>query len=268
MADLTVAIAGLRTALVTADPNVAGVLRERFKGFVSSGPSHWRVDISPPTGHRPFSPDVFVRRDAGQSRFSVGRGDFTGSIDVGEKTADVTLTSPKDVSQEVSIDSFVRILYSLALTDVAGVVVHAASLVRDGRAYLFSGPSGSGKTTVAQLSTDATLLSDELSIVRIVEGKPVCFGTPFRGELNLAGQDRAAPLAGVYFLRQASRHSVESLRPERALARLLTNVLFFAREPDVTAKVFGIAADIVSTVPCFELSFRRDARFWEVIGNA
>ena len=191
-----------------------------------------------------------------------------GSIDVVEKRADVTLTSPKDVSQEVSIDSFVRILYSLALIDATGVVVHGASLVRDGRAYLFSGPSGAGKTTVARLSPDATLLSDELSIVRIVDGKAVCFGTPFRGELNLAGQDRAAPLAGVYFLRQGLRHAVEALKPERALARLLANVLFFAREPDVTAKVFDIAADIVDTVPCFELSFRPDAGFWEVIRDA
>jgi len=84
-------------------------------------------------------------------------------------TADVALTSPDDVS----INSFLRILYSLALVETRGLVVHAASLVRDGRAYLFSGRSGSGKTTVARLSTDATLLSDELSIVRMTKGSAV-----------------------------------------------------------------------------------------------
>src|SRR5207245_10669151 len=99
-------------------------------------------------------------------RFSVRRHDFAGTVDLGGRTADVALTSPDDVS----INSFLRILYSLALVETRGLVVHAASLVRDGAAYLFCGPSGSGKTTVARLSTAATLLSAELSSVRIAEG--------------------------------------------------------------------------------------------------
>jgi hypothetical protein len=268
VAELSVGIAGLRTAMVTPDANVVGILRERFDGFLASGPSDWRVEITPPVASRPFSPDVVVTRDAGRAHFRVGRGDFSGSVDIVRRVADVTLTSPHDVSEAVSIESFVRILYSLALVDVAGVVLHAASLVRDGRAYLFCGPSGSGKTTVARLSPDATLLSDELSIVRLIDGEPVCFGTPFRGELNLAGHDRAARLVGVYFLRHGARHTVDMLKPGQALARLLANVLFFAREADVTAKVFGIAANVVEAVPCFDLAFRPDAGFWEVIRNA
>jgi hypothetical protein len=46
---------------------------------------------------------------------------------------------------------------------------------------------------------------------------------------------------GVYFLRRGGRRVVEALTPRLALARLLADVLFFAREPDVTATVFGIA---------------------------
>src|SRR5437870_768339 len=121
----------------------------------------------------------------------------------GARRADGTL--PPDV---VSLESSVRILYSLALVEAHGLVVHAASLIRDGGAYLFCGPSGSGKTTVARLSPDPTLLSDELSIVRTTGGPAVCFGTPFRGELALAGADRAARLVGIYFLRHGDRHAV------------------------------------------------------------
>ena len=117
-------------------------------------------------------------------------------------------------------------------------------------------------------SADATLLSDELSIVRIAEGHAMCFGTPFRGELALAGEDRAVPLVGIYFLHHGSRHAVQTLRPGQALARLLPNVLFFAREADLTAEVFRIAADLVEALPCFDLSFRPDPGFWEVILNA
>jgi hypothetical protein len=265
--ELSIGIAGLRTVVVTRDPDVANVVRDRFKGFISSGPADWRIAISPRNGSLPFSGDVVVRRDGDAARFSVRRRDFTGTVDLGKHTADVTLTSPDDVSGDVSIESFVRILYSLALIEARGIVVHAASLVRNGRAYLFCGPSGSGKTTVARLSPDATLLSDELSVVRIAEGHVACFGTPFRGELAFAGADRSAPLAGIYFLHHGDRHTVRALRPRHALARLLPNVLFFAREADVTGAVFGITADLVEAVPCFDLSFRPDPGFWEVIRN-
>jgi hypothetical protein len=264
MAELSIKIAGLRTAVVARDPDAAAVVGDRYEGFLSTGPADWCIEIGPRPGRRPFSDDVVVRRDGGPGRFSVTRHDFAGTIDLRERTADLTLANPDDVP----IDSFLRILYSLALVEAHGLVVHAASLIRSGGAYLFPGPSGSGKTTVARLSPDATLLSDELSIVRIAEGRALCFGTPFRGELALAGENRAAALLGMYFLRHGGRHAVEPLRPRQALARLLPNVLCFAREADVTAAVFGIAADLVEAVPCFDLSFRPDPGFWEVIRNA
>lgn len=268
MAELNIGIAGLRTTVVARDPGDATVIRDRFKGFLSPDAAAWRIEINPRPGSLPSSEGVAVKRDGGPARFSVTRHDFAGTVDLGERTADVTLTNPDEVSPDVSLDSFMRILYSLALVETHGLVVHAASLVRDGRAYLFCGPSGSGKTTVARLSTDATLLSDELSIVRLAEGHAVCFGTPFRGELALGGEDRAAPLVGIYFLRHGGRHTLETLRPGQALARLLPNVLFFAREADVTAAVFRIAADLVEAMPCFDLSFRPDPGFWDVIQNA
>ena len=97
-------------------------------------------------------------------------------------------------------DTFLRIVYSFALIEAHGLVIHAASLVRNGRAFLFCGRSGSGKTTIARLSQHATLLSDELSIVRITDHRVRCYGTPFWGDLARAGEDRAAPLVGIYFL--------------------------------------------------------------------
>jgi hypothetical protein len=268
MAELSIEIAGLRTAFVTRDPDVVRVVRDRFNGFLSSGPADWRFEISPSPGNFQFSEGVVARPDGGSGRFSVRRPDFEGTIDLGGRTAEVTLLDPDDVQSDVSIESFLRILYSLALVEAHGLVAHAASLVRDDRAYLFCGPSGSGKTTVARLSTDATLLSDELSILRIIEGHGACFGTPFRGELALTGVDRAAPLVGIYFLHHGTRHAVESLRPRQALARLLPNVLFFARDADLTTAVFRIASDLVEAVPCFDLSFQPDPGFWEVIRNA
>jgi hypothetical protein len=263
--ELGLEIAGLRTGILTGDPGVAGVVRERYKDFLSEGTPGWRIEMRAEPARGPlFGGDVVVRRDGDRQRFSVQRGDFAGTLDLRQRSGTVTLA---DV-HEASIDSFLRIAYSLALLDVGGLVLHAASLVRSRMARVFCGRSGSGKTTVARLSPDATLLSDELSIVRVLDKRARCYGTPFSGALGRAGEGRAAPLGGIYFLRHDSRHAVEAVKPRQALERLLPNVLFFAREAELTARVLGVAADLVEAVPCFDLSFRLDPGFWEVIERA
>jgi hypothetical protein len=61
---------------------------------------------------------------------------------------------------------------------------------------------------------------------------------------------------------------VEAIKPRQALERLLPNILFFAREADLTGQVLSIAADLVEAVPCFDLAFRLDSGFWGVIDGA
>jgi len=265
MDELSLAIAGLRATVVTQHRDILDVVRDRYKGFLSPGAADWRieVDVRRAAGQRAHD-DVLVSRDAAPARFVIERADFAGTVALPVRRASVTFVD----ANEYSIDSFLRVLYSLALVEARGLIVHAASLIRNGRAHLFCGRSGSGKTTLAQLSTDATLLSDELSIVRVSDGWPRCHGTPFWGELARAGDDRSAPLGGIYFLHHGSRHAVQAVTPRQAVERLLPNVLFFARDADLTARVLQITADLIEAVPSFDLSFRLDPGFWEVIDRA
>jgi hypothetical protein len=260
--ELSIAIAGLRTVVAARSSDVTGVARDRYQGFLSPGVSDWRIEVDVRAGPRPlWADDVVVARDGSPARFLITREDFAASVDLDRRCGSVTFAS----LDEFSVDTFVRIFYSLALVARRGLIAHAASLIRESRAYLFCGRSGSGKTTLARLSSDATLLSDELSVVTMTDGPARCHGTPFWGELARAGEDLAAPLAGIYFLRHGDRHVVEPITPRRALERLLPTVVFFARDRDLTARVLDIAADLVEAVPCFELTFRRDPGFWEVI---
>ena len=269
MADLTLAIAGVPAEVATRDSGLADIVRERYKGFLGAGhhpdSPTWRIELNAAATSPAPSDDVVVRPDGRADRFTVSRGDLAGIVDLGTRRGTVSLATPN----EFAVDTFLRIVYSLALVEARGLIVHAASLIRRGRAFLFCGPSGSGKSTLARLSRDAMLLSDELSIVRIAEpGGARCHGTPFWGELARAGEDCAAPLQGIYFLRHGRRHAVEPLRPRAALERLLPNVLFFAREPRLTARVFSLGAALVDAVPCADLTFCLDDGFWEVIDHA
>lgn len=264
MPELTLEIAGFRTSLVTQDRVIAGLIRDRYKGFLSDGAPEWRIEVGTKPGLRLVTKDVVVRPNGGPDQFLMARYDFFGTVDLRERSGRVDLIEP----DEISLDSFLRIAYSLALVGARGLLLHAASLVRGGKGHLFCGPSGSGKTTVSRLSPDATLLSDELSIIRLWEGRAVSYGTPFWGELARGGENLSAPLSGLYFLRKSDRHAVEALRPREALERLLPNVVFFAREADLTGRLLEVSAALVEAVPCFDLFFLPDPGFWRVVENA
>ncbi len=86
-----------------------------------------------------------------------------------------------------------RIVHTLVLARQGGFLLHAASAVRNGKAFVFAGVSGAGKTTLSRLApADADVLSDEISYVRKEAGGYYAYGTPFAGEV-LGGENLRAP---------------------------------------------------------------------------
>jgi len=155
---------------------------------------------------------------------------------------------------------------SLMLARSGGFLLHAASAVRGARAFLFSGVSGAGKTTVARLAPpDAILLTDEISCVRWTGTGYHAFGTPFAGELGIPGEEIAAPIAALYFLRKGPRNRIGTIDPAHAAAMLLRNILFFADDSALVKSVFATACDFVARVAVAELTFRPDPAVWELI---
>lgn len=265
MDEITVEIGGLRTAFLTRDREVLDVIAARYAGFVAPGPADWRIE----TRRRPEGlvglPDVVVRSNGGPGRLAAERHDFLATLDLPARMGTLALGAV----DHVAVDSFLRVACSLALLERGGLLVHAASLGRGARSFMFPGRSGSGKTTLTRLSADATLLSDEISIVRLgADGAASCYGSPFWGERGQAGRNAAVPLAAVHFLRHADRHAATPLPPRRALVSLLPNVLFFAAEPALVARVLDVAADLVRRVPCYMLGFRPEPSVWEAIHGA
>lgn len=261
MIDIALEIGGIAASIATRDEAMVGLIRDRYKGFIADRRVDWRLEMGVGTVPTAPEPDVVVERTGADDCFSVRRHDFVGTLDLGRRTGWVTLLE----ADEIALDSFFRVAYSLALLERGGLVLHSASLVRGGRARVFCGPSGSGKTTIARLSDDASLLSDELSIVRVANGRVVAHGTPFWGDLARAGDNVCVPVAGVYLLHHGPHHVVQPLPAARALAALLPNVLFFAKDAALGRRLLAIAGGLVESVPCATLTFRRDPGFWEIL---
>ena len=120
------------------------------------------VELVPP-GLIGETEDARVRMQGG--RWVMERSDFYAEWDPERGRGWV-----RQSANPFSIDSLLRILHSLILARQGGFLVHAASAIRNGRAFLFSGVSGAGKTTISRLAPpDVALLTDEISYVRSQE---------------------------------------------------------------------------------------------------
>jgi hypothetical protein len=159
-----------------------------------------------------------------------------------------------------------RILHTLILAQEGGFLLHAASAIRNGRAFLFAGVSGAGKTTLSRLAPpDVTLLTDEISYVRCSGDVYRACGTPFAGELARVGENCSAPLAGLFLLAKGAENSVESVSRAEATRSLLRNILFFAEDQELVKRVFASACTFVDRVPVRRLTFFPDHRVWNLI---
>jgi len=162
------------------------------------------------------------------------------------------------------LNSFLRFIYSVILLKEQGFLVHASGLIKNGVGYIFPGKSGAGKTTITQLSPNATLLSDDLPLVK-VGAPPSIFGTPFWGGLAVAGEQTSAALGGIYFPVKDKEKYVERLTAKKVLEKLLSNTVFFFKKDEFSKQLFKLCFDLATSVPGYELHFSPDPSFWECI---
>jgi len=164
-----------------------------------------------------------------------------------------------------TLDCLLRILLTWMLLPRTGFLLHAATVIRDDRAYLFTGKSGAGKSTVASLAPGGSVLTDELSLVRREDGVWRAYGTPFWGEFCAGDSNTSAPIAGIFRLVQAEENRVTPLRTVEFLRAMIGNVLFFSRQPADSQRLLNIVSLAAQELRGYTLEFRKDRTFWEVL---
>jgi len=199
------------------------------------------------------------------SRKRTGPGQFSYALDDASLVLDSSGADFHGVRHEYALDSLLRILLTVVLLPRRGFLLHAASIVRDGRAYIFMGRSGAGKSTVASLSPAGSVLTDEISLLRFSEGSWQAYGTPFWGEFRAAGTNSHYPVTGIYVLSQATHDRIEPLSSKEILRALLPCVLFFTSQKRAHELLLVMLLNLIEQVPCYRLHFRRCADFWRLI---
>ena len=106
-------------------------------------------------------------------------------------------------------------------------VLHSASFLYRGRAFLVSGSSGTGKSTHSALWHDlyqTPLLNGDLNLLGIRDNIPYAYGLPWCGTSGIC-TPKDYPLGGIIFLKQAAIDQVQSLQPDEKVLHILQRMI-------------------------------------------
>lgn len=262
---LVVEIGGVPVVLSCDNPDFLCMVQEQYVHFAhvvdpaaDSSALRFNVHILD-DGLPADDADVCVWKDG--ERWSASRGDFRVHLDGRHHLGSIHMQL-----NPYGLNSVLRIVHTMHLACRGGFLLHAASAVRNGAAFVFSGLSGAGKTTISRCAPrDVMLLSDEISYIRGDESGFRAFGTPFAGELARLGENISSPISTLFFLERGTRNRTLELDRAEAMRRLLRNILFFSADAELVQQVFDSAWQLLESVPAYRLAFVPDETVWDLV---
>jgi len=164
----------------------------------------------------------------------------------------------------------VRALWLALLASGRGLLLHASSVMKDGRALAFSGPSDSGKTTFAWMAAAAgfTVIHDELTPILLdLDATPPIVRAPPIYSRYFQTQPVSASLAAVFFVAPAEETNITRLPISAATALLMQHGgirnVRYRDEQDPTGQGIlshmAMCSRVAAEVPCYRWDYRLDA---------
>ena len=221
--------------------------------------------LEPP--ERPEFNPVFLAYEAGRVRYLGYK--IAGWFDTTAGSGVLVLAQGSYEPDLRSFENYIRAAVAWQAARRGGALVHAASAVLAGRAYIFYGQSGAGKSTLSACNRRARVVSDDLSLVLPDrEGRPELVGSPFRGTYE-EGEPVVGhfPLAAGFRLIQDTEAAVQPVPRSRAMAELVGNLTFVAEEYARAPELWEALERTFRDVPLAHLHFRKDDSYWDAIAG-
>lgn len=136
------------------------------------------------------------------------------------------------------------------------LLVHASLVRQDGYGYAFVAKSGTGKSTQVSMwlrnLPNCDLMNDDNPIIRIIEGKPYIYGSPWSGKTPCYRRTKA-PLGAVTSIVRSKTNQVVKLGVAQAFAALLPSCSSMKWDKKSYDKICDTISDVVETTGIYEL---------------
>jgi len=166
-----------------------------------------------------------------------------------------------------SVSPLSEILFRIHLLFKQGIVIHAAAIEYEGKGIIFSAPSETGKTTQANLwrkHMNAKVLNGDRPAVRIMDGRPFVFGTPWSGS-SPDYINSCAPVSAIVMLEQSPANSIRKLTAYEAVTCLMPRCFLPYFDQGLMDKAINNLETVIKTVPVYLLRCRPDKESVELV---
>jgi len=125
------------------------------------------------------------------------------------------------------LNNALMVMYALSTACSQTALFHASVVGYRQRGYLFLGKSGTGKSTHSALwlkhIAGTELLNDDNPVVRMVDGEPRVYGSPWSGKTPCY-RNVVMPIGAIVSLSQAPYNAIHRLRSVEAYGVLMSSI--------------------------------------------
>ncbi|MCI6617362.1 MAG: hypothetical protein MSD82_00735 [Prevotella sp.] len=136
------------------------------------------------------------------------------------------------------------------------LLIHASLVRQNGYGYAFIAKSGTGKSTQVSLwlryLKGCDLMNDDNPIIRIIDGKPYIYGSPWSGKTPCYRNVKAR-LGAVTRIDRASANSVEKLSPIEAFSSVLPSCSSMKWDSVIFNRICDTITKVVETTGIYTL---------------
>ena len=161
--------------------------------------------------------------------------------------------------QLYALNNALMLMFALCSAPKDALLFHSSVVIFEGKGYMFLGKSGTGKSTHSKLWLNyiagSELLNDDNPVVRIINGKPWVFGSPWSGKTPCY-QNKSVPVGGFVRLWQAPVNEIKRLDILQAYAALLPTVSSMRWEAWCADPINATLNRLIQAVPVFSLRNR------------
>lgn len=126
--------------------------------------------------------------------------------------------------RQFGLNNALMLVFAFAGSLQNALLIHASLVRKDGKGYAFVAKSGTGKSTHAGLwlahIPGCDLMNDDNPVIRIIDGVPYIYGSPWSGKTPCYRQVKAR-LGAITRIDRAKQNSIDKLGPTEAFASLL-----------------------------------------------
>ncbi len=132
------------------------------------------------------------------------------------------------------------------------LLIHASLVRINGYGFAFIAQSGTGKSTHTSLwlkhIEGSDLMNDDNPIVRIIDNKPMIYGSPWSGKTPCY-RNIKAPLGAITKIDRAKQNSVERLSPTIAFSQILPSCSSMKWDKVVFRNTYDTVIKLIEAIP-------------------